>query len=129
MYVKPFGCAAYVLNVTLDTKFESCVLKGVFMHTLEHGALEFLVSDDDEGPRVVRSRQVTFDESRFPGAPYLDHYINDGSVSDYTYSGEDMGAAGSDEFSVDEVDDVMSNSKSCTSDHPDALPHVIVDFE
>lgn len=84
-----------------------------------------MVTDNDEISRVVRSRHVTFDESQFPGAHYLHHQMDEESLSHITSFDEDIGSNSSDEFSVNEVDDVISNSESGTSDPSDAANDTI----
>lgn len=74
----------------------------------------------------MRSRYVTFDESRFPGAPNLNQSMDEERISDNNYSEEDIGASSADDVSVDEVDDVMCNPESGTSDHPDVPTDMIV---
>lgn len=84
--VKVFGCTAYVLRLPRGSKFEPRALEGVLLETLKHGAHKVLVVDDT-GPRIVESRHVTFDESRFPGAQSLTHYMSDEDSSDSDYDG------------------------------------------
>lgn len=70
-HVRVFGCTAYVLLVPRSSKFESRALEGVDLETLEHGLYRVLIHDEDFGVRLFESRHVTFEESRFPGAPLL----------------------------------------------------------
>ena len=84
-HIRVFGCAAYVLRQPAGSKFESGALEGVYLETLDHGIYKVLVTIDDGIPRIVESRHVTFDESRFPGAPALEEYMDDESSSDDDY--------------------------------------------
>lgn len=72
---------------------------------------------------MVGSCHVTFDQSRSPGTHYLDHNMYDESISDNTYSDEDMSATISDNLSIDKVHKVVPNPESCTSDPSDAPIH------
>lgn len=84
--IRVFGCTAYVLRLPRGSKFESRALEGVYLETLEHGIYRVLIIDDDGIPRMVESRHVTFDESKFPGAPELVEYMDDEDASDDKYS-------------------------------------------
>lgn len=86
--VRVFGCAAFVLKVNRRIKFESRALQGVYLQSLEHAVYEVLLADDDDVPRIVKSRHVKFDDSSFPRAPYLENYMEDdvidsGSTSNF----------------------------------------------
>lgn len=110
-HVRVFGCAAYVLRQPPGSKFQSRALEGVYLETLEHGIYKVLITGDNGIPRIVESRHVTFDESRFPGAPALEEYMDDESASDDDYESDGPYPESEDEGSVyvDVSDDETSN--------------------
>ena len=110
-HVKVFGCAAYVLRKPRGTKFEPRAHEGVYLETLKHGVYRVLIMEEDDIPRIVESRHVTFDEVRFPGASMLIDYMDDEDGSDdddTTFESESNCteySEESDSFSVDDSDD------------------------
>ena len=75
-HIRVFGCAAYVLRQPSGSKFESRVVEGVYLETLDHGIYKVLITTDMSIPRIVQSRHVTFDESTFLGAPALEESMD-----------------------------------------------------
>ena len=80
-----FGCRAYVLKLPRGSKLEARAREGVLLEILDHGVYKVLVASDDGAPMVVKSRHVTFDESEFPGAKELEHYMSDEDSDDETW--------------------------------------------
>lgn len=121
--VRVFGCAAYVLKMNPDTKFESRALEGVYLQTLEHGVYDVLVTDEHEVPRIVKSRHVTFDESVFPGAPYLENYWDDESAGDGNFScdTDSFTKSESSAFAIDDVEDDSVPIEAESSHTPDSV--------
>ena len=87
--VRVFGCTAYVLRLPRGSKFESRAVEGVYLETLEHGVYKVLIHEDDGIPRIVESRHVTFDESKFLGASSLEEYMDDEDDSDEEFETEE----------------------------------------
>jgi len=104
-HVRVFGCTAYVLRLPRGTKFESRALEGVYLETLEHGIYRVLITEDDGIPRVVESRHVTFDESKFLGCPQLVQYWEDEISSDEDYSSD---SASENSYASDSMDSSVS---------------------
>lgn len=75
-YVKVFGYKAYVLRTPRGTKFELRALKGVYLETLDYGVYRVLVTGHDGMPKLVDSRHMTFDESKFPGLFELGEHMS-----------------------------------------------------
>lgn len=86
--VRVVRCAAFVLKLPRGSKFESLVIEGVDFETMKDGVYMVLISDQYDIPRVVDSRHVTYDESRFPGASAFDEYMADESAPDSDYDVE-----------------------------------------
>ena len=125
-HVRVFGCAAYVLRLPEGSKLESRALEGVYLETLDHGIFKVLIIDEDGIPCVKESRHVTFDESKFPGAPCLDEYLDDEAESDDTFEIESGGddksgysSEVSDDFSIDVGDN--QDDDNCDDDDVPAL--------
>lgn len=87
-HIRVFGCAAYVLRQLEGSKSESWAIEGVHSETLEHGVYRVLITDENGIPKVTESLHVTFDESKFPGAPDLEDYVENESDSDERFVGE-----------------------------------------
>lgn len=123
-HVRVFGCTAYVLRLPTGPKFESRALEGVYLETLEHGIYKVLVTDETGIPRIVESRHVTFDESKFLGAPSLVDYMDDEGASDSDFEGDSTSENDSldsgesdDALSIDNVD-VENDSENDLDDMP-----------
>ena len=116
--VKVFGCTAYVLRQTEGSKFDSKAFEGVYLQTLDHGIYKVLVFDDEGIPRIMESRHVTFDESKFLGASDLEEYMDDEADSDGTYEAESSEPDSATEESEDESNDipVLVDSESESDD-------------
>ena len=69
--IRVFGCATFVLRQPRASKLEPRAYEGVHLESLDHGVYNVLVKEDNDMPRVVTSRHVTFDEYSFPGTPFL----------------------------------------------------------
>ena len=113
---------------------------------MDHGIYKAFVLDKNGIHRIVESRHITFDESRFPGAPALEQYMDDESESDETFENESGSESDIDSVGVSSSDDscdpdrkllkvsadhkdlhdnvdsefVEKNNKNCTDDHEDA---------
>lgn len=83
--VRVFGCTAYVLRLPQKAEFESRAVEGVYLETLKHGVYRVLITDEDDIPRIIESRHVTFDESKFLGSNMLEQYMDDEVPSDDDY--------------------------------------------
>lgn len=69
---------------------------------------------EDDFPRMVRSRHVTFHESRFPSAPFLSSYMDEQNTSDTPYfSEDDTIAPHSSELLVYDIVEDLSGSEIC----------------
>ncbi len=66
-----------------ERKFEARALEGVMLETLDHGVYKVFVDDNTGALRILESRHVTFDESRFPGVDDLAHLMSDEDVGSY----------------------------------------------
>ena len=111
-HIRVFGCAAYVLRQPEGSKFESRAIGGVHLETLQHGVYRILVTDDDGIPRITESRHVTFDESKFPGAPILEEYMDDEADSDDSYDPDSVDTESDieDDVHLDIADDKDSST-------------------
>ena len=122
-HVRVFGCTAYVLRVPRGSKFESRSLEGVYLETLEHGIYKVLVTGDDGTPRIMESRHVTFDESKFPGAPGLEEYMDDevSSDEDLTSESDESDSEDEDALPIDGLDDDDDDDVGISDEPP--IPH------
>lgn len=55
------------------------------LEVLDHGIYKFLVRDDDGILFIMESRHVTFDESKFLGAPDLKNVTDEEASEDRTW--------------------------------------------
>ena len=98
----------------------------MYLETLEHGVYRVLLIDDDGIPQITESRHVTFDESKFPGAPSLDGYMDSEAESDNSSYAESSGTESdtSIELSVDKdiVDDQSHSDNDKDNDDQAAPP-------
>lgn len=78
-------CTAYVLKLPQSSKFEQKPLEGVYLESLDYGVYRVLVKENESGYRLVESRHVTFDESRFLGVSYLEDYIDHDSDKSFAH--------------------------------------------
>lgn len=128
-HIRVFGCAAYVLRLPRGSKFESCALEGVYLETLEHGIYRVLVMEEENLPRVIESRHVTFDETTFPGASALHKYEQEESEDDsYTTDIEGSEVSFNSSVSISDQGDTPDNEfihvddSNTTSDVTSNLP-------
>lgn len=78
---------------------------------------------ENDIPRIMESRHVTFDESKFPGAPGLADFMDDEDVSDENFeseigSGNDSGSTCENEslVSVDDFDNEFNQDDAILQD-------------
>lgn len=72
-----FGCTAYVLRQPRGTKLEPRAWEGVYLETLDHNVYRILIKENSEIFRIVESRNVSFDESKFLGAEGLQEIMEE----------------------------------------------------
>lgn len=125
-HVRVFGCAAFVLRIPRGSKFESRAIEGVYLETIQYGVYKILITDESDIPRIIESRHVTFDETRFPGAPNLISYMDDMDSSDEMTSERSDGAESSSEYGdyahsvpVEEGNDFNLDTYKSSSDQDD----------
>ncbi len=106
-HIKVFGCTAYALRVPRGTKFEAPALEGILPDNLDHGLYMVLVDEDTGVPRILESRHVTFNESRFPGTKDLKHHMSDEEMSDDDFATD----ASSSSHAIESVNDVSDDSE------------------
>lgn len=82
-HVRVFGSAAFVLQLPRRSKLEHRAKEGVLLESVEHGVYKVLVKNESDEYSIRESRHVTFDETRFPGAPDLSDW-SDGEPSSDT---------------------------------------------
>lgn len=116
-----FGSTAHVLRIPLGTKLKHRAIKGVSFETnLDHGIYRVLVSHDDGMPSLVKSRHVTFDECKLPGATDLQVWINTEEYSDKSLTSDgwesldeysSVNFSDEDTISDDEVHDIGDDDR------------------
>ena len=93
------GCAAYVLRQPEQSKLDARGLEGVLLQSGQHGVYKVLVWEGNASsspgdvslpPRIVRSRHVTFDESRYPGVSNLEELWDEEEASDDSVDSSDF---------------------------------------
>ena len=98
-YMRVFGCAAYVLRQPEQSKLDARGLEGVLLQSGQHGVYEVLVWEGNASsspgnvslpPRIVRSRHVTFDESRYPGISNLEELWDEEEAWDDSVDSSDF---------------------------------------
>jgi len=94
--VRVFGCAAFVFKQPEGRKFDPRAIEGVLLEIMDHGVYKVLVKEEHDLYSIVESKHVTFDESRFPGAPDLEECMDEEVDDDSTWCDTTS--------SVDEVD-------------------------
>ena len=122
-HVRVFGCTAYVLRLPRGSKFEPRATEGVYLETMEHGIYKVLITDDEGFPKIVESRHVTFDETKFPGAPILAKHMEESdSDEEYETEGDSSHSGHSDEVSLDDFDAATEGEDTAVlpSDEPDS---------
>lgn len=80
------GCTAYVLRQPPESKFEARAYERAYLETMNHGVYKKSITNKDGASHIVESRHVTFDESRFIGAPASEEYMNndyESVIADY----------------------------------------------
>ena len=106
--LRAFGCRAFVLSQPTPAKMSPRAESGVLLACRDHGIYTVLVDGgEDQLPRLVTSRHVTFDETMFPG---LEEYAEGDNVSD----GDDASIADADVSSTNDSED--SECESATSE-------------
>lgn len=55
--------------------FEARTVEGVYLEYLDFGVYKVLIGDENNTPKILEYRHVTFEEKNFPGAPYLDQIM------------------------------------------------------
>lgn len=84
--VRVFGCAAFVLKKPEGTNFDARAAEGVLLEIMDYGVYKVLVKAEKNTYSLVESRHVTFDESRFPGAPDLEECMDEEVADDSSWS-------------------------------------------
>lgn len=86
--VHVFGCTAYVLRLPAASKLEARAVEGIFLESIEHVVYRVLVKRFNEVNKnysIIESRHVTFDKSRFIGAPELYGMMEDEDARDRNF--------------------------------------------
>lgn len=103
---------SFVLNQQKSCKCFSRPTEGVLLEVMEHRVYNVLIQEEDEAATMVSSKNVTFDESEFPGASNNSSHI-DGERMDDVYTkvevseSSDISLYGDEQ--VSESSDIISN--------------------
>lgn len=106
--MKVFGCAAYVLKLPKPSKFEATAHDGIYLESLPHGTFRVLIHEN-EIYRIVESRDVTLDETGFPGVAGLVELMDEEN-DDSDFDDEEINN------SSDEEDEMMSMNNQTNSE-------------
>lgn len=79
-----FEWTAYVLKQLSESKFHDKAIGRVLVEVLDHGMYKVLIKEGHDY-KIVVSRGVTFDKSRFPGVLDLEEYMNDEADDNTTW--------------------------------------------
>lgn len=122
-YVRVFGCVAYVLKPLSTAKFDAKATEGVYLESLDHGVFRILICNGHNMYRIIESRHVTFDETRFIGAPGLEEIMDDEISVDHSYEN----SSDSGNFDSMDNDNDSATGYSCetnsTIDEPESFVH------
>lgn len=117
LYIRVFGCTAYVLRLPRGSKLEARATKGVYLETTDHDIYRVLVQND--GMYIVdESRHVTLDETRFLGAADLkvikeDEVLEDDTISEPEDSYSNIDSGTEDEISAHNfIDDEWTSNEN-----------------